>query len=32
MNKSALKYITRAGIAPVERLIRQDAFATGRTQ
>lgn len=32
MNKSALKYLTRTGIAPAERLIRQDTFATDRTQ
>jgi len=32
MTKSALKFITKAGIAPVERLVRQDTFATDRTQ
>ena len=32
MNKSALKYRARTGIAPEERLTRQNAFATNRTQ
>lgn len=32
MNRSALKYLTRTRIAPQERLIREAAFATNRTQ
>lgn len=32
MNKSALKFMVYAKIAPEERLIRQDTFATNRTQ
>ena len=32
MFRSALKFLTKAGIAPVHRLVRQPVFCTNRTQ
>lgn len=32
MSKSALKFLVKAGVAPVHRLVRQAVFCTDRTQ
>lgn len=32
MSRSALKFLIKAGIAPVHRLVRQPVFCTNRTQ
>jgi hypothetical protein len=32
MSRSALKFLTKAGVAPEHRLVRQPVFCTNRTQ